>query len=418
MRVGILTIGNELISGRIQDANAFWIARELNIQGWQVPVMLSVGDQEDAIRDALHFGLSRSEAVIVTGGLGPTVDDITTAVVARVFDRMLYTDEAVLVFLKEIFSRYGLTWTDNNAKQASFPEGSEVIPNPVGTAAGFALKVKGKMVAVVPGVPGEMKRMIPEGVIPLLHRSFPGSASHVMSRTIKLFGLSEAGVDDALADAGLDGLGLDIGFYPNFPENHLVLTAREADTETAAGKLQEAERRIVARLGNDIFGYDQDSLEGIVARELTQRGLTLAVAESCTGGLITDRLTDIPGSSAFLERGVITYSNFSKMDLLGVPFDILKSHGAVNEPTARWMAEAVRKNAGTDLGLSATGIAGPAGGSAEKPVGTVYVALADVNETVCRHFRFRWERRRVKVITSEAALMMLKRYLFGENIHG
>jgi nicotinamide-nucleotide amidase len=418
VKVGILTIGNELLSGRVQDANASWIARQLSALDWQVSVILSVEDQEYAIRDALQYGLSCSDAMIVTGGLGPTADDITTAAVAKAFGRSLYTDEAVLAYLKEIFSSYGLTWTDNNAKQAAFPEGSEVIPNPVGTAAGFAIMHDGHVIAVIPGVPAEVKRMVPEGVIPLLRKRLPQTVQHVMSRTIKLFGLAEAGVDHAIADAGLKDLGIDVGFYPNFPENHLVLTSRENSMEAAATRIREAEKRVMDRLANYIFGFDQETIEGIVAAELTRRGLTLAVAESCTGGLITDRLTDVPGSSLFLDRGLVTYSNASKIELLGLPEDVLKAHGAVSEPTARWMAEAVRHRAGTSLGLSTTGVAGPSGGSPEKPVGTIFIALADGHQTYCRHFQFRWERRRIKIIAAEAGLMMLKRYLSGDNVHG
>lgn len=419
MRIGILTIGNELITGKIQDANSSYIARELNVQGWQVPIMMSVDDDEAAIKTALDHILAQAEAVIVTGGLGPTADDKTTAAIARAYGLKLYRDEAVLRHIRSIFEKYGLKWASNNDKQADFPEGSELIPNPGGTAWGFALTVQGKLIAVLPGVPGELKRMLSEGVLPILRRTFPDAVSAVATRTIKLSGISEAEVDQRLADAELEGQGVEVGFYPDFPELRLVLTVRRKTEAEAQALLKKAEAEVLQRLRRQIFAFDQETLEGTVAALLTEKKLTLAVAESCTGGLITDRLTDISGSSDFLERGAVTYSNLAKTELLGVPEAILQEHGAVSEPTARLMAEGVRKLGHTDLGLSTTGIAGPTGGSEQKPVGTVFIALADGRETLCRHYHFRWgDRRRVKVAASQAALLMLKRYLSGEENRG
>jgi len=414
MNIGILTVGNELISGRTQDTNASLIARTAQVQGWPVAVMASVGDDEAAIRAALGLILAQADAAVVTGGLGPTADDITTAAIARIFSLPLVTDEAVLAYIQSIFAKYRLNWTDNNAKQAVFPAGAEVIPNPVGTAAGFALRTDGKVIAVIPGVPREVARMLPEGVVPLLRRAFPEAAAAVATRTIKSFGLGEAEVDQALADVDFGGLGVEIGVYPNFPENHIVLTARAESDEAAARRVRNAEAAVTARLGHHVFGFDDETLEIVVGRLLAGKGQTLAVAESCTGGLITDRLTDVPGSSAYVERGFVTYSNAAKVELLGVPEAVLKTHGAVSEETARLMAEGARRRAGTDLGLAVTGIAGPGGGTAEKPVGTVFIALADGRETLCRAFAFRWDRRRIKVIVAESALMMVKRHLSGE----
>jgi len=417
MKIAILTIGNELTSGRTQDTNTSLIARTCHLRDWPVTAALSVGDDEEAIKRALTFVMTDADAVIVTGGLGPTADDMTTAAIARAFGLPLHTDGEVLAYLKTMFEKFRFTWTENNAKQAVFPEGAEVIPNPVGTAAGFALKQGGRIIIVIPGVPREVGRILPEGVIPLLQRTFPEGASHVVTRTIKTFGLSEASVDEMLADVDFAGTGVGIGFYPNFPENHIVLTVRNKDEGAARQTLSRAEGEVVKRLQPYIFAYDLDTLEGIIGRQLTERGLTLAVAESCTGGLVTDRLTDIPGSSAYLERGAITYSNTSKTDLLGVPEEVILQYGAVSEQTARLMAEGIRKKAGTSLGLSTTGIAGPAGGSEAKPVGTVHIALADGSQTACRQYAFRWDRRRNKIISAQAALMMLKRYLAGEKDH-
>lgn len=415
MKTGIITIGNELTSGGVQDANTALIAREFHLRGWQVGVTMSVGDDEEMIKGALDFILPLTDAVVITGGLGPTADDITTAAVARAFNLPLYTDEEVLSNIKALFARYGFKWTENNAKQAVFPRGAQILANPVGTAAGFSLRVHGKVLAVIPGVPVEVRKMLYETVLPLLYRSFPQETQYLAVRTLKLFGLGEAVVDQAVAGMDLPGVG--IGFYPRFPENHLVLSARDAVEDAAWTRVKEAEAEIRKRLGSYIFAYDEETLEGVVAGLLKEQGRTVSIAESCTGGLITDRLTDIPGSSLYLERGLVTYSNRSKTDLLGVPEAILQKHGAVSEETARMMAEGVRKLAGTDLGLATTGIAGPDGGSEAKPVGTIFIALANGGETICRKFSYRWDRRRIKTIASQAALLMLQRYLAGGANH-
>ena len=414
MKIGILTIGNELMNGRTADTNSSFIARELNMQGWSVEIMMSVGDDFATIKSRLHYLLTFTDAVICTGGLGPTADDITTAAVAQAFGLPLYTDEKVLAYLKEIFVRYNLRWTENNAKQALFPLGAEIIPNPVGTAAGFALPVKDKLVFVIPGVPSETHRMLPEGVIPVLQRHFPQPVAQSVKQTIKTFGLSEAAVDERLAEVNFNALEVAVGFYPIFPENHIVLIARADTREQAQKNLQTAQDEVTARLKDCIFAYGDQTLEEIVAQELTDKKLTIALAESCTGGLIANRLTDVSGSSVFFERGLVTYSNEAKIGLLGVPAGIIAAHGAVSEETARLMAEGVRKLAGTDLGLSSTGIAGPTGGSKEKPVGTVYIALADGAETFCRHYAYRWDRKRNKMVSAEAALILLKNYLQGK----
>ena len=414
MKIGILTIGNELMSGRIADTNASFIAREINLQGWSVEAIMTVGDDFASIKNRLDYLLSMTDAVICSGGLGPTADDITTAVIAEAFGLPLYTDENVLSFIKDIFTKFNLRWVENNAKQAMFPQGAEVIPNSRGTAPGFALPVEGKFIFVIPGVPAEAKLMITHGVIPALRKQFPQNEQHAAKQTIKTFGLSEAAVDDRLKDIDFVSLGVSIGFYPVFPENHIVLIARQKTQEEAQKNLQKAQDEVAARLQDFIFSYGEKTLEEVIAGLLTEKKLTIAVAESCTGGLITNRLTDVSGSSDYLERGLVTYSNAAKIGMLGVPASIIEKHGAVSEETARLMAEGMRKLAGTDLGLSSTGIAGPTGGTKEKPAGTVYLALADSKQTICRHYAFRWDRSRNKHVFSETALMMLKNFLQGK----
>jgi nicotinamide-nucleotide amidase len=414
MKIGILTIGNELMSGRTADTNASFIAREINLQGWSVEAIMSVGDDFASIKNRLDYLMSMSDAVICSGGLGPTADDITTAAIAQAFGLPLYTDENVLTYIKDIFTKFNLRWVENNTKQAMFPKGTEVIPNSRGTAPGFSLLVKEKLIFVIPGVPAEAKLMITQGVIPILRRHFPQNEHYSAKQTIKTFGLSEAAVDDRLKDIDFDSMGVSIGFYPVFPENHIVLISRSKTQGQAQINLQKAQDEVAARLQDFIFSYGEKTLEEVIAGLLTEKKLTIAVAESCTGGLITNRLTDVSGSSEYLERGLVTYSNAAKINMLGVPAEVIEKHGAVSEETARLMAEGVRKIAGTDLGLSSTGIAGPTGGSKEKPVGSVYIALADSKQTICRHYAFRWDRVRNKHVFSETALMMLKNFLQGK----
>jgi nicotinamide-nucleotide amidase len=414
MKIGVLTIGNELTSGKIQDTNSAMIARAIHLQGWILTRMISVGDDNDAIRDALEYLLSHVDALIVTGGLGPTADDITTAAIAGAFGLELFTDATVLADIRGIFEKRSLRWTENNAKQALFPQGARIIANPAGTAAGFALFRDKKVIAVIPGVPAEARKMLFDGVIPLFREGFDDSALQVRTRIFRLSGISESSVDESVAADNLASMGISVGFYPNFPENQLVLMAREASAEVAEAKLAAASRKIEMRLGDYIFARDDESLAGNIARIMTEKKLTLATAESCTGGLIANRITDIPGSSAFFERGIVSYSNTAKTALLGVPEEVIGAHGAVSEKTARLMAEGIRRSSGTDLALSVTGIAGPAGGTEEKPVGTTFIALAAGNKTFCRHYAFRWDRRRNRIIASQSALLMLWRYLTGE----
>jgi nicotinamide-nucleotide amidase len=414
MKIGILTIGNELMNGRIADTNASFIAREANQQGWSVEAIMSVGDDFAAIKNRLNYLLSMTDAVICSGGLGPTSDDITTAAISEAFGLPLYTDENVLNYIKDIFTKFNFPWIENNAKQAMFPEGAQVLPNARGTAPGFSLSIKGKLIFVIPGVPAEAKLMVTNSVIPALRKHFPQDEQYIVKQTIKTFGLSEAAVDERMNDIDFNSFGVNIGFYPVFPENHIVLIARNENKEEAKKNLQKAQGEVSTHVQDYIFAYGEQTLEDVIAGRLTEKKLTIAVAESCTGGLITNRLTDVSGSSDYLERGLITYSNAAKISMLGVPAEVIEKHGAVSEETARLMAEGIRKLSGTDLGLSSTGIAGPTGGSPGKPVGTVYIALADAKQTICRHYSYRWDRKRNKDMFSEAALFLLKNYLQGK----
>jgi len=338
MKIGILTIGNELMNGRISDTNASFIAREANQQGWSVEAIMSVGDDFAAIKNRLDYLLSMSDAVICSGGLGPTSDDITTEAIAKALNLPLYTDENVLNCIKAIFTQFNLRWVDNNAKQALFPQGAEILPNARGTAPGFALSVNGKLIFVIPGVPAEAKLMVVNGVIPALRKHFPQDELYIVKQTIRTFGLSEAAVDNQVKDIDFQSLGVSIGFYPVFPENHIVLIAQSKNLQEAQKNLQKAQDEVSAHVQDYVFAFGEQTLEEVIAGLLTAKKLTIAVAESCTGGLITSRLTDVSGSSDYLERGLVTYSNAAKISMLGVPAEIIEKHGAVSEETARRMA--------------------------------------------------------------------------------
>ncbi|MBN2284097.1 MAG: CinA family nicotinamide mononucleotide deamidase-related protein [Deltaproteobacteria bacterium] len=417
MNIGIMAIGDELTGGMTQDTNSSYLAREIHAEGWRISGIHIVGDEGTAIAAALAYLIKISNAVIVMGGLGPTADDITTEAIATAFDLELYTDEAILQRMKELFTAVGLPWSDTNAKQARFPQGADVINNPVGTACGFSLLRDGVPVFVIPGVPREVYRMFPEGVLPRLRKAAGRDNAAPLRKTIKTFGLTEAEVAKRLSDLRAPA-GMTVGFYPRFPENHIVLTARNGGDEEGREKLSSLVGWIEERLHPYVFGYDDETLEGVVYALLREKGLTLSVAESCSGGLITDHLTDVPGSSNVLERGVVVYSNRSKMELLGVPAGVIETKGAVSSETAVAMAEGIRALAGTDIGLATTGIAGPTGGTKEKPVGTVFMAITDRDGTVWREFHFRWDRRRNKEMTAHIALELLRRRLTGVDIHG
>ncbi|NLN59949.1 MAG: CinA family nicotinamide mononucleotide deamidase-related protein [Deltaproteobacteria bacterium] len=411
MNIGILTIGDELTSGRIRDLNSPLIIREAARMGWVVSSILSVGDEISAIQRAINYFPDHCRATIVTGGLGATSDDMTTEAMARTWGRQLIRNEQVLSVLRDHVSARGFRWTEKHARQAQFPEGAEPIPNPVGSAWGFSLTHRDCLFIVLPGVPEEAAVMITDQVLPRLHRIDPSPNNVILSRTFKCFGISENEIEEKIRALIPHDEMTRIGFYPLFPEVHLVLTIRNANQKQAKENLRNFETAITDVLQPHLFGRDHETLEGVVGNMLRQKRLGLAVAESCTGGLITDRLTDVAGSSEYLERGVVSYSNASKISLLKVPRHILVDHGAVSESTARYMAEGIRTASGVQLGLSTTGIAGPAGAVPGKPVGTVYIALAHPGGTVCRHCVFPRDRRRVKVAATHTALMMLREYL-------
>jgi nicotinamide-nucleotide amidase len=414
----VITIGDELLRGEIVDSNKSYLSERMLALDLESSRHVSVPDDPAAIEEVLREAASRARVVLVSGGLGPTRDDITTEVAARTFGRKLYRDAAALEHVRAFFRRFNREMAENNAKQADFPEGAVVLANPLGTAPGFMLEVAGAadgevaQLFFMPGVPRELYRMLDEEVMPRVSTPF-GRGRLVRARLLRTFGIGESNLDRILHDIAQDDADAVLGFRTQFPDNLVRILVRAADEVGARRRLDELEREIRARLGDLVLGVGERGLEEIVAELLREKKLTIAIAESLTGGLVTSRLTDVPGSSAYLLAAFVSYANEAKVRELGVDPEALARDGAVSEVVARQMAEGARRRAGTDLGLATTGVAGPDGGSLEKPVGTVWLALADANGTTAHRYQMMADRRRNKDLASQLALDWVRRHLLG-----
>jgi nicotinamide-nucleotide amidase len=405
----ILSTGDELTTGKVVDTNSAFIADRLFTVGVKVAAVLKVGDDREKLLWAMHQGSELGDIIIGTGGLGPTADDLTTELVAEFLGRKLITNQAVADALKQRFEARAIAWTPNNLKQACFPEDAIIIPNPVGTAPGFRVTMRqGKSLIWLSGVPREMIAMFNETVMPWIITE-RGKDSEIFSCTFKIHGLTESKLDDLVKPVDL-GPQDKLSFRAHYPDLTLRLTAR-------GGKGQEkgfVERckQIRRILGTYIYAEGDVALEEKVGQLLMEKNQTLALAESCTGGLISHRITRIAGSSAYYYGGAVTYSNEAKVKFLGVKPATLEKYGAVSEQTAVEMSRGIREKTGASVGLSVTGIAGPSGGTPEKPVGTVWISLARRNNHEARQFQFHGERERVILGTSQAALNWLRLTLF------
>jgi nicotinamide-nucleotide amidase len=416
MRVAILAIGDEIVGGRTVDTNSPFLAEAVLSVGAEPVGGFSVADDPPAIERALERALADAEVVITTGGLGPTADDLTTGCVARVAGVGLELHAPSLRRIEERFRERRVEMPANNRKQALLPAGSTPIPNPLGTAPGFVRPVERggltRHVLTLPGVPREMRAMTEESVLPWLRDRQPGR--RFLSRVYSTFGISESKLDELVAGA-IDPAEARVSFRAAFPRLQLRLTLAGAPDDDLEARLERLDARVRERLGDALYATGDEGMEETVGRLLRERGLTVAVAESCTGGLIGSRITDVAGSSAYFLLGVIAYSNEAKQNLLGVRAETLAAHGAVSPETAAEMAEGVRRAAGAALGVATTGIAGPGGGSAEKPVGTVCVGVAWEGGVWSRRFDLgAREREWVKAMTAQIALDRLRRWLLGE----
>jgi nicotinamide-nucleotide amidase len=409
LRVEIITIGNELTSGETVDTNAAFMAEALSEAGMEVVCITTTGDDSFRIEDSLNRARERAEAVIVSGGLGPTKDDITASSAAKALGLRLVLHKAILEDLKKRFAQRGVEMPVSNEKQAFFPQQAEVIPNPLGTACGFLVRRPGKIFIFLPGVPRELEYLMRENVIPLLQKERKEKV-WVISRTLKVFGFTESAIADLLKDVKPQDFLATLAYLPRYPENHVKITVRGKSSEEVEGNLQNLELLIREKLQGRVIAVDRETQEAIVGRLLRDHQAHLAVAESCTGGLVAYRLTRIPGSSDYFDRSAVVYSNTAKVQMLGVPESLINSVGAVSAEVAEKMAEGIRRASQTTLGLAITGIAGPAGGSEEKPVGTVFIALASPRGTVSKRYQFMGDRNQIQTISAYTAIDWVRRY--------
>lgn len=411
MLTEIIVIGNELISGRKRDLNAWYASGCLLSHGLEVMEITTVGDNYDTLSSVLRAAVKRSNFIIVTGGLGPTEDDLTTKIASKALDRPLFLDQTVLDHIKDNIKKLGHSWCPSLEKLAWLPKGARVL-DPKGEMCGFLLSKGDSLLYFLPGVPEQMRELMNGSVIPdILQRYRP--ADIPQHRILKVYGLSESHIAETFKDLSDKLKTVRFGFYPSFPENHITLTAQGKKDEEIEREFNRAEELIRDLLGAHIFASDDKTMEAVVGGLLKERNMTLSVAESCTGGLIGHRLTSIAGSSLYFERGLIVYSNRSKVEMLGVKQKTIDSYGAVSDQTVREMAEAIKRIAKTDMGLAVTGIAGPLGETEDKPVGTVFIGLSVDSEIFSGQYRFSGQRDKVKLNTSEMALDWVRRYLNG-----
>ncbi|HIJ89038.1 MAG TPA: CinA family nicotinamide mononucleotide deamidase-related protein [Desulfuromonadales bacterium] len=411
MRIATLSIGDELTRGQVIDTNAGTIASLLLMEGLRIQRHVTVGDNESDIIEALGYLSRISDAIIVTGGLGPTADDLTSRAAARATGRRLVVHEKARTHVRTMSGRLeNLIFCPLNDKQAMIPTKSELIANPNGTACGFYFMHSGTFMFFMPGVPSEMSVMLRESVIPFILERVPRKRV-IRSVSMNLFGPCEAEVDELLLGIARPEQGLTLGICVTFPWMKVTLRA-EADSDNAADALlAPAVESVRQRVREYCFSTGDVSIDAVDAELLRMRHLTLALAESCSGGLIAKRITDISGCSAYFSEGIVTYSNAAKSRLLGVSEELLATFGAVSTECAAAMAQGVRLASGSDLGLAVTGIAGPDGGSLEKPVGTVFISLATADRCLSRHFQFNGSRDEIRTMTAWSALDWLRRYL-------
>ncbi len=410
MQATILTVGDELLIGHVIDSNAAWLARELNRLGIEVHRTVTVGDEVAAIQEALASAIRTSNVVIVTGGLGPTPDDVTRDALAKHFRVQLQVDEAVLERVRRRFSERGWKLGQLSASVARVPSGFETLGNAAGSAPGLWRRDATCSVAVVPGVPREMKTIFQSEIAPRLLALSPGRI--VVHRTLRTVGVGESHLQAMIGDLSefLDE-SLGIASLPSSGQVRLRISASGSDSHRIWERIARLETHLRTRIAPYIYGTDDDTLEGVVGGMLTERTLTVAAAESCTGGLLLHRLTNVSGSSAYVAGGVVAYANRVKTDILNVPGDLIESNGSVSEAVARRMAAGVRRHLSADIGVSITGIAGPSGGSPEKPVGTVWIGHADTYGTDARIYRFGTDRLTNKERSATAALDMVRKKL-------
>jgi nicotinamide-nucleotide amidase len=405
----IIAIGSELLTPERTDTNSLWITGKLNELGVEVKLKTIVGDDEARLEETIRDAVKRSDIVITTGGLGPTEDDVTRPVAARALGRELVYYDEIETFLRERFRRWGREMPEINKRQAYVIEGADILPNPNGSAVGMFVELDGKIVAVFPGPPSEMQPMYENHVQPRL--ASKAGQLRAKRRVLKVSGMGESAVDEVVAPIYKSYKSVETSILFNRSEVEIHLTAKTDSDAAADETLNELTGKILKALGTAVFTTSGETMEEVVGRLLTAAGRTVSVAESCTGGLIGSRLTDVPGSSKYFIEGVVSYSNEAKIRTLNVSRETIETCGAVSSETAAAMAEGMRQRAGTDFAISVTGIAGPDGGSDEKPVGTVFIGLADTSGVKITSLVLPGDRYLIRWRSSQAALDILRRRL-------
>jgi len=411
MRAEIIATGTELLSGGLPDTNSIFLSEELMLIGLVTAFKTVVGDNEKDMEEAFRRALDRVDAVIITGGLGPTEDDITRKVVAKILKRRLVLNEDALKAVKSTLAGRGKEYANTSDRQALIPGAARLLANPVGVAPGFFLDEGNKFVAALPGVPKEMQAMFRQGLKQALEERFTGKL-FIKRRVLRTFGLPESKINEAINDI-LKKENPVVGLTAKETGVDIRIIARETSAELSQVLAERTDARIREKLGDAIYGVDGQDMEEVVGALLKQRRLKLSVAESCTGGLIGARITNIPGSSEYFERGVVTYSNAAKTEMLGVPAALMDRRGAVSREVAEAMAQGIRQAARTDLGLSVTGIAGPDGGTKEKPVGLVYISLSSAHGVKTEEHKFLGNREQIRTKAAQMALDTVRRHLIG-----
>ncbi len=408
MRAEIIAVGSELLTPFRQDTNSLWLTNELNRLGIRVVHKSIVGDAPDEMRSTFRYAMDRADVIISCGGLGPTDDDRTRETVAELLGRKLKLDEEILRGIQERFRRFARTMPEINARQAMVPEGATILPNSRGTAPGLWLEASGHVIVMLPGVPHELKALFENEVRPRLAKIAP--AERLYTRELRISGLPESEVETRVRP-----------LYALYPDTETTILSAptgiqlhpriwSSDAAQAEAILSEITSRMALALGEYLYSTHGETLEEVVARLLTENRATVAVAESCTGGMLAERLTNLAGSSAYFLGGVVCYSNELKTSLVGVPAEMIEAKGAVSSEVALALADGIRRRTGATLGVGITGIAGPGGGTPEKPVGLVHIGIADERGPRERAFRFTGDRDRIRSYATQTALDTIRRY--------
>jgi len=405
----IIAIGSELLTPTKTDTNSLWLTEKLNEIGIEVKLKTIVGDDELRLEETIKDALKRSDIVITTGGLGPTEDDITRKISAKAVQKELIFREDVLAEISEKFWRMNRKMPETNNRQAFIIEGAEVLPNPNGSAVGMSLSIDGKYFVILPGPPRELKPMFESFVLPKLRKN--AGEIFVKRKILRVVGMGESALDELIAPVYKENKTVQTTILFNKSEIEIHLTAQGRTEEETENYLSELADKIVKSVGIAVFSTNGETMEKIVGTILKETEKTLAVAESCTGGLIAQRLTEISGSSAYFIEGVVAYSNEAKIRTLKVPRELIEKHGAISAEVAEAMAKGVRERAETDFGISVTGIAGPTGGSDEKPVGLVFIGYSDKTKTKSIKLILPGDRYLIRWRASQAALDLLRRKL-------